>query len=58
MDILPGSEGHKMSIICWSWDGYTPGTSDICMTKLIGQLLELVCFKMIVIPKDMIMTWP
>ena len=45
-----------MSIVSWSWDGDRPGAPDIGVTQLIGQLLQLISVKMVVIPQDMIVT--
>ena len=55
--LLPSSESHEMSIISWSWNGDTSGTTNICMAQLVCELLEFISVKVIIIPKYVVMTW-
>jgi len=46
-----------MGIVGWGWNGHTPRTTDVRVTELIGQTLELIRIKMVVIPEDMVVGW-
>jgi len=56
--MITGSEGHKMSVVSGSRNRDTPCATDIGVTELIGQLLELVSLKPIIIPEHVVVTWP
>ena len=45
-----------MSVVCWRRDGDRPGAPHICVTQLIGELLQLVSIKVIVVPEDVVVT--
>ena len=51
---VPRSKGDQMSVVCGSGDGDGACAADVCVTQLVGQLLELVSIKMIIIPEHMI----
>lgn len=44
-----------MCIVSGGGDGDTAGTADIGVTQLVGQGLELVRVKPVVVPKDVVM---
>jgi len=52
--VIPRSEGDQMSVVCGSGDGDGACAADVCVTQLVGQLLELVSIKMIIIPEHVI----
>ena len=45
-----------MCVVSWGWDRDAPGAPDIRVAQLIGELLELVCVEMIVIPQNVVVT--
>lgn len=52
--VIPSSEGHQVSIISRGRYGDRAGTPDVCMTQLVGEALQLVAVKVVVIPQNMV----
>lgn len=52
--VVPGTEGHQMGVVGGCWDGHGPSTSDVGVTQLVGQHLELVSVEVIIVPQYMV----
>ena len=56
--MVAGSEGHQVGVVSRGRDGDGPGAPDVGVAQLVGQLLQLVSIEMIIIPEDVVVTWP
>lgn len=56
--VVPGPEGHQVSIVCWCWDGHGACATHIGVTQLVGEDLQLIGRETIVIPKHVIVGRP
>jgi hypothetical protein len=56
--VVPGPEGHQVSIVRWCWDGHGARTPHVGVTQLVGEDLQLIGGESIVIPKDMVVGGP
>ena len=54
-EMISGSESYEMSVVGGGRYRYTPGTSDVCMTHLISEYLQLISQESVIIPQHMIM---
>lgn len=52
--MVTGSEGHKMGVVGWRGDGDGAGTAHVRVAQLVGQELELVGCKAVVVPQHMV----
>ena len=52
--MVTGSEGHQVGIVGWRRDGDWAGTAHISVTQLVGEQLEFISSKTIVIPEHMV----
>ena len=41
-EVVSGSEGHQMGVVGGGWDGDTPSASDIGVTQLVGEGLDVI----------------
>lgn len=53
--MIPGSEGNQVRVICWCRDGNRTSAANVCMTQLVGKNLQLIWRETIVIPEDVVM---
>lgn len=53
--MIPGSEGNQVCVICWCRDGNGTSTAYVRMTQLVGKNLQLIWRETIVIPEDVVM---
>lgn len=53
--MIPGSEGNQVCVICWCRDGNWTSTAYVRMTQLVGKNLQLIWRETIVIPEDVVM---
>ena len=56
--VVPGPEGHQVSIVCWRWDGHGARAAHVGVTQLVGENLQLIGRETIVIPKHVIVGRP
>lgn len=56
--VVPGPEGHQVSIVGWRRDGHGARTAHIRVTQLVGENLQLIGRETIVIPKHVIVGRP
>lgn len=56
--VVPGPEGHQVSIVCWRRDGYGARAAHVGVTQLVGENLQLIGRETIVIPKHVIVGRP
>lgn len=54
---LPGSERYQMSIVSGCRNRHGTRATHVRVTQLIGQALQFVGVKVIVVPQDMIVWW-
>ena len=47
-----------MGVVGRGGDGDGARASDVGVAQLVGQLLQLVSIEMIIIPEDVVVTWP
>ena len=52
--VVPGAEGHQVSIVGWRWYGHRACAAHVGVTQLVGQNLQLVRRETIVIPKHVV----
>lgn len=52
--MISSSKCNQMGIICWSRDGHTSCTPDVRVAHLIGEDLQLISHKPVVIPEHMV----
>ena len=55
--VVAGTEGNEVSVVRRSRNGDTACAADVSVAQLVGQLLQLVSIEMIIIPKDVVVTW-
>ncbi len=46
-----------MSIVGWCRYGDRSGATHICVTQLVGECLELVSRKVIIVPENVVVRW-
>ena len=56
--MISGPEGNKLRIVRWCRNAHRARAADIGVAELVGHLLQVVRFKVVVVPKDMVVTWP
>lgn len=49
--VVPRAESNKVSIVSRGRNGYGTCAADVSVTQLVGEALELVSVKVVVIPK-------
>ncbi len=54
-EMIPGPEGYQVSVVGRRGDADTPGASDVGVTQLVRQSLDVVRYEGVVIPQDVIM---
>ena len=47
-----------MGVVGRGGDGDGASAPDVGVAQLVGQLLQLVSIEMIIIPEDVVVTWP
>ena len=47
-----------MSVVCWGGDGDRACAPDVGVTQLVGQLLQFVSVKVVIIPEDVVVAGP
>lgn len=52
--VVPGTEGHQVSIVCWRRYGHGARAAHVGVTQLVCQDLQLVRRESIVIPKHVV----
>lgn len=52
--MVTGTEGHQVGIVGWRRDGDWAGTAHISVAQLVGEQLEFISSKTIVIPEHMV----
>lgn len=52
--MVSGTEGHQVGIVGWRRDGDWAGTAHISVAQLVGEQLEFISSKTIVIPEHMV----
>jgi len=55
-EMVTRPEGYKVCVIRRSRNGHAARTTHVSVAQLVGELLQFVCVKMIVIPENMIVT--
>ena len=50
LEVVASPEGHQVGIVSGGGVRDAAGTSDIGVAELVGEALELICCKLIVIP--------
>lgn len=56
--VVPGPEGHQVSVVRWRRDGHGARTAHVGVTQLVGENLQLIGRETIVIPKHVIVGRP
>lgn len=56
--VVPGPEGHQVSIVCWRRNGHGARAAHVGVTQLVGENLQLIGRETIVIPKHVIVGRP
>lgn len=56
--VVPGPEGHQVSVVGWRRDGHGACAAHIGVTQLVGENLKLVRRETIVIPEDVVVGRP
>ena len=57
-DVVPGPDGHQVSVVGGGGDGDAPGAPDVGVAQLVGQLLQLISVKVVIIPEHVVVTRP
>lgn len=52
--VVPGPEGHQVSIVRWRRDGHGACAAHVGVTQLVGEDLQLIGREAIVIPKHVV----
>ena len=53
-EMVPGPEGYQVGVVSRSRDRNRSGTPNVGVAQLEGELLELICFKVVVVPENMV----
>lgn len=56
--VVPGPEGHQVSVVCRRRDGHGACAAHVGVTQLVGEDLQLVGREAIVIPEHMVVRGP
>ena len=56
--VVPGPEGHQVSIVRWGRDGHGTRAAHVGVTQLVGEDLQLVGGEAIVIPQHVVVGGP
>jgi len=56
--MVPGPEGHQVSVVGRGWDGHGSGAPDVGVAQLVCEDLQLVSVEAVVIPKDVVVAGP
>ena len=56
--MVAGAEGHQVGVVGWRRDGDWAGTAHVGVAQLVGEQLELVSGKTIVVPQYMVVGGP
>ena len=54
----PSSEGDQVGVVGGGGDGDAPGAPDVGVAQLVGQLLQLVSVKVVIIPEHVVVARP
>jgi len=57
-EMISCPERDKVGIVRRSRYGHTAGASDVSVTQLVGQHLNLVRAEVVVVPQHVIVRWP
>ena len=52
--VVPRPERHQMGVVSGSWDTNRASAAHVGMTELVGELLELIGIKVVVIPQHVV----
>lgn len=55
--MIPRAESDKVSIVSRRGNGYGTCASNVSVTELVSEALELVSVEVVVIPQHVVMTW-
>lgn len=55
--MISGTERDQVGIIGWRRNGYRSGASDVSVTQLVRQALQVISREHVVVPKNMIVGW-
>lgn len=53
-EVISGTERHQMGVISGCGNGNRSGASDVSVTQLVGQALQVISREHVVVPKDVI----
>lgn len=56
--VVPGAEGHQVSVVCRRRDGHGARAAHVGVTQLVGEDLQLVGRETIVVPKHVVVGRP
>lgn len=56
--VVPGPEGHQVSVVCWCRDGHGARAAHVGVTQLVGEDLQLVRGEAVVVPEHVIVGGP
>lgn len=56
--VVPGPEGHQVSVVCRRRDGHGACAAHVGVTQLVGEDLQLVGREAIVIPEHVVVRGP
>ena len=52
--MVPGPEGYQVGVVSRGRDRNRSGTSNVGVAQLEGELLELISFKVVVVPENVV----
>jgi hypothetical protein len=53
-EVVAGPECYEVSVICWSRNRDTAGATHVSVAELIGQALQLIRVKVVIIPENVV----
>lgn len=56
--VVPGPEGHQVSVVCWCRDGHRACAAHVSVTQLVGENLQLIRRETIVVPEHVVVGRP
>ncbi len=56
--MVSGTESHESGVVRRRWDGDGAGAAHVCVAQLVGEDLQLVSRKAIVVPQDVVVWGP
>jgi len=52
--VVPRPERHQMGIVGWCWDADRTSAAHVGVAELVGELLQLIGIKVVVIPQHVV----